>query len=71
MTRRNATTSACTNGDVLTYDPENRLTSITVGANTTTYVGVYPERSEGTAMETASRKRSMAFRRSMWGITMK
>ncbi|RIK26641.1 MAG: hypothetical protein DCC52_10075 [Chloroflexi bacterium] len=38
MTRRNATSSACTNGDVLTYDAENRLTSITVGANTTTYV---------------------------------
>jgi RHS repeat-associated protein len=38
MTRRNATTSACTNGDALGYDQENRLTSITVGANTTTYV---------------------------------
>jgi len=41
MTRRNATTSACTNGDALSYDQENKLTSITVGANTTTYVGVY------------------------------
>jgi YD repeat-containing protein len=38
MTRRNATTSACTNGDVLTYDYENRLTSITVGGTTTTFV---------------------------------
>jgi len=38
MTRRNATSSSCTNGDSLSYDKENRLTSITVGANTTTYV---------------------------------
>ncbi len=38
MTRRNATSSACTNGDALAYDAENRLTSITVDANTTTYV---------------------------------
>jgi RHS repeat-associated protein len=38
MTRRNATTSACTNGDALTYDKENRLTSITVGSTTTTFV---------------------------------
>jgi len=37
MTRRNATSSACTNGDTLVYDQENRLTSITVGGTTTTY----------------------------------
>ncbi len=38
MTRRNATSSACTNGDALVYDKENKLTSITVGATTTTYL---------------------------------
>jgi len=37
MTRRNATSSACTNGDVLSYDAENRLTSIVVGGTTTTF----------------------------------
>ncbi len=37
MTRRNATSSSCTNGDTLSYDVENWLTSITVGATTTNY----------------------------------
>ena len=37
MTRRNATSSTCTNGDSLAYDTENKLTSITVGGTTTTY----------------------------------
>lgn len=37
MPRRNATTSSCTNGDTLSYDDGNRLTSITVGATTTNY----------------------------------
>jgi YD repeat-containing protein len=39
MTKRGASNATCTTGgDTLTYDPENRLTSITVGANTTTYL---------------------------------
>jgi len=71
MTRRNATTTACTNGDVLAYDQENKLTSITVSGTTTTYQGVYPERSEGTATATASRKQRMAFRHFISAITMK
>jgi RHS repeat-associated protein len=38
LTRRNATSAACANGDALLYDAENRLTSITVGGTTTTFV---------------------------------
>ncbi|TAH49789.1 MAG: hypothetical protein EYC68_16310 [Chloroflexota bacterium] len=34
MTRRNTTSWSCTNGDVLVYDTENKLTSITVGGAT-------------------------------------
>jgi len=37
MTRRNATSAACTNGDVLTYDVENRMTSMVTASNTTNF----------------------------------
>jgi YD repeat-containing protein len=37
MTRRNATTSACTNGDQLMYDVENRLTQVIKNSTTTNF----------------------------------
>lgn len=37
MTRRNATTSSCTDGDTMTYDIENRMTSMVTGSGTTTF----------------------------------
>jgi RHS repeat-associated protein len=37
MTKRNATSAACSNGDQLTYDVENHLTQVVKGATTTNF----------------------------------